>query len=913
MRRQSVRLSKQHLISGTWLALLSLAWAGSLRLGGPVDAPFYPLNLIYLLLPPSLAQGFLGFVEEALWVSGLYLLARTQGASRFSALLAATLGASARQSLGLTSSALPWLPWSAVLVWCTQHQHPWFGQKTRLPWVLLSALPLAAMFSGEDGETARLTAVTLGLVALHTARRERSTALLFGLALLLGWGLSAPHLTLPEPPLLHGFSVPVLSWQTLGHLLLLVAWSTAWQQRKLPLELAGLGLSLALTLLGFDARGFMVMAWSLGAARGADAVRALRLTHGPDGGTFPPPAASPLISWFILKTRPLPLAYLAGAAFWSGWALLLIAPLQAANWLMSGIVLRVARCPIYVPRSAKRRPVWEVLALGVAALPLLTFLAWPATTPGADGKAFLLTWWTEAPLARPTLFITFLSAMSMAFLAVLWTWYRFYGSFDANSDLLRVARNSSVPVILNLFNRGMDFAYAALLLLRLLGPANAGDYSSAIVIYTWLEILVNFGLDAIMIRELARAPQESARYLYNAALVRLRLWLLFLPAVSGLCWLGPLPAQTRAALAMLYLALVPATLCKNFDALFYAHEQVAYPALVSSIATFIKVSLGALVLLSGRGIVFLAANALLTNLIVLAILSMLARRHITPLRRVPDASLRQSLLALAWPLMLRDLLYALYYRIDLLLLQVLQSSLIAGWYSVIFKFLDTVTVVPQYFALALFPILARQAFQDRERFLHDYRLSVKVLLTLAFPLALGVTLYARELVLILGDVAYLPHSAIALRLAIWLILLNWINALGQYALIALQRQKTLSLILGIGLGLSVIGNVMLVPTYSYVASALLKVGVEALMWGMQTLVLRHSAGRLGWRSLLKRFIPIILFSVAIAWFVHPLSRALAFGLALIGYGMFLWKGHFFSPQEWFTLRRLRLRRPEAQP
>ncbi len=902
-----MRLSKQHLISGGWLALLSLAWAGSLRFGGPLDAPFYPLNLIYLL-PAPLAQSVLGFTESALWVSGFYLLARTRGVSRFSALLAATLGASARQSLGLTSSALPWLPWIAILAWRTQHQHPWFGQKARLPWSLLGALPLAAMFLGEDQETARLTAVTLGLIALNTARRDRGTALLSGLTLLLSVGLSAPHFTLSEATSSQGFSVPVLTWQALGHLLLLVGWETAWQQRNLPLELVGLSLSLGLILLGVDARGFMVMAWSLGAARGADRVRALRLTHGPDGGTFPPPASSSLISWLILKTRPLPLAYLAGAAFWGGWAFLMVDPLQAAGWIMSGIVLRVSRCPIYTSSRSGRRPVWEVLALGVAALPLLSFLTWSAGPAVADWKAFLLAWWGEAPLARPALFITFLSAMSMAFLAVLWTWYRFYGVFDESSDLLRVARNSSVPVMLNLFNRGMDFAYAALLLLRILGPANAGDYSSAIVIYTWLEILVNFGLDAIMIREVARTPQESARYLYNTALLRLRLWLVFLPAVGILSWLGPLPAQTRAALVVLYLGLLPATLCKNFDALFYAHEQVAYPALVSSIATFIKVSLGALVLLSGRGIVFLAVNAFITNLIVLAILSMLARRHITPLRRVPDASLRQSLLALAWPLMLRDLLYALYYRVDLLLLQVLQNSLVVGWYSVIFKFLDTVAVVPQYFALALFPILARQAFQDRERFLHDYRLSVKVLLTVAFPLALGVALYARELVLILGDTEYLPHSAIALRLSIWVILLNWINALGQYALIALQRQKALSLILGIGLGLSVMGNLIFAPRYSYMASALLKTGVEVLVWGIQALVLRHAAGHLGWRSLLKRFIPIILFSAAMAWLVQPLSRTLAFGLALISYGFLLWKGHFFSPQEWSTLRRLRLRR-----
>ena len=36
-------------------------------------------------------------------------------------------------------------------------------------------------------------------------------------------------------------------------------------------------------------------------------------------------------------------------------------------------MLRVSRCPIYLPRRLGRRPVWEVLAVGVLALDLMGF------------------------------------------------------------------------------------------------------------------------------------------------------------------------------------------------------------------------------------------------------------------------------------------------------------------------------------------------------------------------------------------------------------------------------------------------------------------------------------------------------------------------------------------------------------
>lgn len=895
---------KRTAIIVAWLTLLSGEMAGSLRSAAPLVAPFYPLNGLYLMLPPAVAQFSLALLENALWLSGLYLLARALGATRLSALLSATLGGAARQALGLISPAAPWLPWLFLLLHALLRRYPLGGQPARLPWALLAAPVLAALFLGADRVSAFIAVFALAVLACFRARVDVRAAVLMGAALFLALGLSAPQFTVRVLPAAAPVHLPILPWQALGHVLTLYAWGEAWRQRRLTPELIGLLFSAGLMALGVDARAFWVLSWSLSVARGADGVRRLRFTHGPEDGVRLP-LPNGVRRWLLLGTSDVALARLAVFTFWAGWLLI---PLSGPAWLLGGIVLRVSRCPIYTPRWMGRRPVWEVLALGVSALPLLAFLPTALPVPEVTSyKAALLTWWSGSA-ARTSFFITFLSAMSMAFLAVLWLWRRFYGTVAETSDLLRVARNSTMPVALNLFNRGMDFVYAALLLLRILGPANAGDYSSAIVIYTWLEIVVNFGLDAILMREVARTPQESARYLYNAAMARIRLWAWVLPPVVLVGLFAPLPLQVRGALLMLYLGLLPATLCRNFDALFYAHEQVAYPALVSSIATFLKVSLGAFVLLSGRGIVYLAANALVTNLIVLGILFALAQRRLTPLQRLPDAGLRQRLLRAAWPLMLRDLLYTLYYRSDLVLLQVLSGSLAAGWYSIIFKFLDTIAVVPQYFALALFPVLARQAVHDRERFLYDYRLSVKLMLTLAFPIALTVTLFARELVLILGDVDYLPHSAIALRIAIWLILLNWINALGQYVLIALQRQKTLSAILALALVLSVVGNGMLMPRFGYYGAAFLKVALEGVVWALQRLAIRE---RLGWRRLFGFFGLIALICGGTVWLLYPLGRGVALLAALGGYGLLLWRLPFFSPEERLILHRLRPQRDKG--
>lgn len=891
-----MRLAKHDGLAWLWLLLLSVATAGSLH-RSPLAAPFAPLNLLYLAFPVKAAALALSAAESLIWGLGLYALARAQGLSRFAAVLGATLGCAARHTLALALPAAPWLPWVVLLLQAAYRRTPVGGQAARLPWLILTAVPLAAVFLGDEGSLALTVALLIGVAALLHTPREGSAAVFPGAALLLALALSAPRWFLPLSLATVPFPPLNLSWEALGHLLTLLAWDEARSRRRLPFDLLSLPLSLGIMLLGIDARALLLVGWSLSAARGAQVLQRLRGTHGPEGGiSLSLPHG--VRRWLLLGTADGTAARLAAGAFWGGG---LLFPLTGPAWLLSGIVVRVSRCPIYL----RRRPVWEALALGVSALPLL--LVTPPVGGGALDeaafKAWLEAWWT-LPAARAAFFVTFLGAMSLVFLSVLWLWRRFYGTDTVQSDLHRVARNSTMPVVLNLFNRGMDFVYAALLLLRILGPANAGDYSTAIVIYTWLEILVNFGLDAVLMREVVRTPQGSARYLYNAAVLRVLVWLFLAPLVLLIGWRAPLPWQVRAALMMLYLGLLPATLCRNFDALFYAHELVAYPALVSSIATFIKVSLGALVLLSGHGIVALAANALVTNAMVLGILATLAQRHITALQRLPDAALRRALVSASWPLMLRDWLYTLYYRLDLVALQVLAGSLTAGWYSVSFKFLDTIAVVPQYFALALFPVLARQAFQDRERFVHDYRLSVKVLLALGTPIALGVTLYAQELVLILGDAEYLPHAAIVLRVLIWMILLNWANALGQYVLIAQHRQKALSAILGLALGLSIVGNIQLIPRFGYLGAAGLKLALEGMVWGLQNLVIGAAVGRLGWGALWGRMALILAVCGAVIGMTWPLGRGVALLAALVLYGVLLWRSGYFSAQEWVTLERL---------
>ena len=62
-----------------------------------------------------------------------------------------------------------------------------------------------------------------------------------------------------------------------------------------------------------------------------------------------------------------------------------------------------------------------------------------------------------------------------------------------------------VVVVLFIFGGEVirDFAFA-LIMLRILGPADAGVYYYAVVIFGWFDTLTNFGLNLLLTREVAR-------------------------------------------------------------------------------------------------------------------------------------------------------------------------------------------------------------------------------------------------------------------------------------------------------------------------------------------------------------------------------------------------------------------------
>ena len=517
-------------------------------------------------------------------------------------------------------------------------------------------------------------------------------------------------------------------------------------------------------------------------------------------------------------------------------------------------------------------------------------------------------------------FVSAMSTIALTLLLGMWLWRVFVGVNTADSSqTAKVARNSVAPIVLNLFNRGIDFVLA-IVLYRLLSQEMVGVYNFAVVTFIFFDIFTNFGLDLLMMREVSREKDRGGFYLFNTSALRLGLSIagMGILLVFLLSWQttpNPLPAEGLLAIVLLYIGLFPASLSKGMTSLYYAHEQAEVPAAIATITTINKAVFSVIVLLLGWGIIGLAAVSILNNVLTLGVLVYQGRRFITGgIPRRVDVPQVRHMVNESYPLLLNHFLATIFFQIDILILQALRGATIQAEYSTSYKWLNALNIIPSFFTQALFPMMSRQATDNRDHLRQTYRFGIKLLFAVTLPLAIGVTYMAETMTLILAGAQYVPNGAIALQIMIWSIPIGWMNSLTQYALIALDLQRWITRAFFGAVAFNIISNLILIPRFGFQAAAVTTILSELVLFvPFAWLMHRGLGGAVGWGAILWRPLVAAAAMLAIISGASGLGMPLLLALVIGGavYGAVLLALRPLDQQEMAILRPLLPARVQA--
>lgn len=503
---------------------------------------------------------------------------------------------------------------------------------------------------------------------------------------------------------------------------------------------------------------------------------------------------------------------------------------------------------------------------------------------------------------------------------VVWGWRLVVRPTAPLTTTRSLAKNSLAPMALSLFNKFIDFLYAAFYL-RVLGPADAGSFATAIATAGLFEILSNFGLDILLIREVSQERTKAAHYLVNTTILRLvAAAVASLPVVvmvlGSNLFSTPLTNSEVLAIGFIMLGMVFSGMSKGVTGLFYVYEKAEVPAAMTTATTILRVGLGVTALLLGYGFVGLSAVSIIVNIITLASLVVLARNEVQ--RQTGHAqgqfwrawqidwALQRRMIGQGYPLMLIHLLQTVFISIDVVLLRLLLQNgrEIAGWYQSAYKWFNALQIVPSFFTLALFPIISREIKRSPETARRMYQMSLKLMLLLALPVATIMFYLAYPLTQIVGGNEFLPHGAISLQLVIWSIPIGWLNSVTNYVLIALGLERMQPRAFAAGVSFNILTNLIFIPLFDYRAAAITTILSELVLLVMFDYYLRQKMQGIQWRAFLGR--PFLITAVMLLLMLLGGQLHLLVGLTIgvITYPLGLWLLRVLGEEEKLILREI---------
>ncbi|MEW6516279.1 MAG: flippase [candidate division FCPU426 bacterium] len=389
----------------------------------------------------------------------------------------------------------------------------------------------------------------------------------------------------------------------------------------------------------------------------------------------------------------------------------------------------------------------------------------------------------------------------------------------------RIAKNSLVQLVAGVLNKLLGVAlviYAA----RQLGTNGFGQYAYVLSLQAIFYIIADFGLGTLTTRDLSRDPDQDSRYFTNVLAVRVLLSLFAGGGMVAAAWLlGQPPAivllSAVAALSLMFTANVDSA-----SAVFYAHQRMEIPSTVSVVVTTLRVtaSLGALA--AGAGVAALIWINTLSAVVHLIILAGILFYFIRPVFSL-DPAFWRTLLREAAPLALANLFSVIYFRVDTVMLGSFRGQDAVGLYNAAYRLLELTLILPAYYGGAVFPVISASFGANPQRFQLIYRRSMKYMFVLSLPLALGTVALADRFIDVLYGAQYLA-SVPVLMVLMWTLVLIAVNSINAPYLIAMGRQRIVTVLVLAGMLFNVLANLWAIPRYGMLGAAWTTLASEVL-------------------------------------------------------------------------------------
>jgi len=479
-----------------------------------------------------------------------------------------------------------------------------------------------------------------------------------------------------------------------------------------------------------------------------------------------------------------------------------------------------------------------------------------------------------------------------------------------NSLASIVARNAAFVLGAQVVLKILAFLFNVYVV-RQLGAVHFGQYSVVIAYVTIFAVFTDLGMAHYSVREIAEEPKRTSLLLPNIIAIRLLLSLVIVLIVPlSAYWLG----KSQGMVLGIFIASIGQLIYAfqgPLDSVLTARERLDYTALFQLVNQLLFWGLGVLLLVNGMGFIGLII-ASLTGVAVVALLSGLVLfRRLGVGRLVLSAQRWPQILKAAFPFGVSSIAYAFMERFDTVLMSFVLTDAAVGWYNVPYTLINMVLLVAQSIAIAMYPSMVRGHKTDPGSLRTVTFQCIKYLLIICLPVAVGGTVLADRIITFLYTDEF-ASSIPVLRLVLWALpSLFLLELLGRVAN-TLHLERPVARVNVINTIITVLLNVVLVPTMGVMGAALALVSGRAIRL-VQFWVLIGNERLVGerWQPLLRVALATGLMGTGV-FFLREGNLFMAIGSGVVLYLVLLIALRAVERRELQQLAALMFRRTQRQ-
>jgi len=418
-------------------------------------------------------------------------------------------------------------------------------------------------------------------------------------------------------------------------------------------------------------------------------------------------------------------------------------------------------------------------------------------------------------------------------------------------------------------------------LTRYLGPESFGGYSTALTYVGVLAAIADLGMPVLLLRIISLHNRSDARRISNLHGLRVLSILIVFALGAGIGFLLPYSHDIKLGIAITTIGFCMVSVTQYVGVVFQERLRTHLSGAADSFGRFVILAITFIGINRGAELHWFFW-AFVLGCLVSMVGTLLLSRALLRIRFLFEPSEWRPLLKQAFPLMLVSLFSLVYFKVDTLILSLLDSTYVVGVYSAAYKYIDVFVTIPAIFGALALPFFTRSsANQEEKRFARQFERSLRLILMSGGLLSAVTFVEADKFIRLFSGAAY-NESILALRILAVAILPLFLGSLCSTALIARNKSTVVAKLFGVVAVLSLVLYVVTIQRYSLYGAALSTVLIEFTIAVGSIIALKRTAiVELRWRVMLGYIASVIGLAVTL-YLAHglPIVATIAIGCAV---------------------------------